>query len=192
MGSRRCAPECDCRRHGNRGGSAKCVPNCTCSKHDLPPRGPMPQERKEKIAVALLGRKNGPPSQATRDKISAALTGTKHSAEFVEKCRQRQLGTGAGFYYDYGYRFLTQQQGHPLANTEGIVAEHRKVLYDLLGPGPHPCHWVKCGELALEWGGGSGINVDHLNGIKDDNRPENLVPSCRSCNRVGRRLGRGI
>ena len=81
---------------------------------------------------------------------------------------------------------------HPLADIRGNAYAHRIILFDHIGPGEHPCHW--CGD-AVEWGTQVGhprnLNVDHINEDKGDNRPENLVPSCPSCN-VGRSLlGRG-
>lgn len=80
------------------------------------------------------------------------------------------------------YRLL-YLPGHPLANPRhSRVYEHRAVLYDTIGPGPHPCRW--CGVM-LDWLPGVdplAIHADHLNGYGDDNRPENLVPSCRNCN----------
>jgi hypothetical protein len=72
---------------------------------------------------------------------------------------------------------------HPLANANGKVYRHRAALYDLIGPGSHACHW--CG-MTVRWdrtrGDADCLNVDHLNGLGDDNRPENLVPSCPACN----------
>jgi len=56
--------------------------------------------------------------------------------------------------------------------------EHRKVMYDMLGPGPQTCFW--CG-VTLEW---PEAVVDHLNEDKQDNRPENLVVACNNCNRA--------
>lgn len=79
----------------------------------------------------------------------------------------------------YRSRYLPD---HPLAGKNGNVYEHRAVLYDKLGQGPHPCHWC---DTELDWlpkGTPGALQVDHLNGIGDDNRPENLVPSCASCN----------
>jgi hypothetical protein len=84
-----------------------------------------------------------------------------------------------GFSYNQGYRNLSGQLDHPLYKGE-VVAEHRIVLYNSIGPGPHECHWG-CGKV-LEWGGREGIQADHLNRDKLDNRPENLVPSCLVCN----------
>ena len=75
--------------------------------------------------------------------------------------------------------------GHPLAQRDHRVLEHRKVLYDSLGPGPHPCYW--CGAM-LTWHQrprcDDAIVVDHLNEVKTDNRFENLVISCNRCNRA--------
>lgn len=49
------------------------------------------------------------------------------------------------------------EPSHPLANRDGYVLEHRKVVHD-------------AGVVIPP-----GTNVHHRNGIKDDNRLENLV-----------------
>lgn len=77
-----------------------------------------------------------------------------------------------------GYVMLSGQTEHPLARS-GDLLEHRKVLFDKLGPGEHPCHWC---QKSLVWGGVSGICADHLNDDRQDNDPDNLVPSCVHCN----------
>lgn len=76
--------------------------------------------------------------------------------------------------------------GHVLAGVNGYVAEHRAVLFDKIGYGPHLCHW--CGK-GIRWTsrlvgtGHDGMLVaDHVNVDGFDNRPENLVPSCQGCN----------
>lgn len=74
--------------------------------------------------------------------------------------------------------------GHPLAPPSEVVAECRLVLYDKIGPGPHPCEW--CGE-AVDWKPGEWTNpnalvADHLDWDVHNNDPANLVPSCRQCN----------
>ena len=79
---------------------------------------------------------------------------------------------------------LQRSVGHPLAPASGIVATARIVLYDKIGPGPHPCHW--CGEQ-IEWKVGAGpvrgaILADHLNFDRTDDSPGNLVPACSACN----------
>ena len=87
-----------------------------------------------------------------------------------------------GFCYLRGYKYLTGMQDHPLAvGRSGQVSEHRVVLYGAIGPGPHSCHWG-CGKI-LEWGGHTGIQADHIDGVKTNNDPANLVPACISCNR---------
>jgi len=65
---------------------------------------------------------------------------------------------------------------HPLA-SRGRVYEHRMVFADAHGTGEHGCHW--CGQV-LRW---PQVQVDHLNGVRDDNRLGNLVASCGPCNR---------
>ncbi|TKT03424.1 HNH endonuclease [Streptomyces lasalocidi] len=76
---------------------------------------------------------------------------------------------------------------HPIATPSGITPYHRVVLFDKIGPGEHECHW--CGK-SVSWAirfqddYERGLVVDHVNGIKNDNRPENLVPSCQRCNTV--------
>lgn len=56
-----------------------------------------------------------------------------------------------------GYVILGGLYEHPNANKRGQVLEHVKVMGDILGRPIRP-----------------GENVHHINGIKDDNRPENL------------------
>lgn len=81
-----------------------------------------------------------------------------------------------------GYITLSRP-GHPLASKLHTVFEHRFVLYEKIGPGRHNCHW--CG-LDIEWVRGrnsrGAIVADHLDGDKESNDPENLVPACHPCN----------
>jgi hypothetical protein len=84
---------------------------------------------------------------------------------------------------DMKYR-MTTAPDHPIAPPGGVVAVARVMLYDKLGPGPHPCHW--CG-LALRWvcdgtRPADALFVDHLDFDARNDVPENLVPSCHVCN----------
>lgn len=81
-----------------------------------------------------------------------------------------------GHVNDKGYRVLLRP-GHPLARAEGKVYEHRLVLYAVLGPDDQPCHW--CNRM-VSWD--STLEVDHLDGNKMNNTPENLAACCHACN----------
>jgi len=72
---------------------------------------------------------------------------------------------------------------HPLAGANGKAYVHRLVLHSLLGPGAHACHW--CSKTVVwetDARDPAQLQADHLNGRRDDNRPENLVASCKPCN----------
>lgn len=82
-----------------------------------------------------------------------------------------------------GYRVITRP-GHPLATANGQVLEHRVVLFDVIGPGVHPCH--VCG-MEVRWEASypaepDGLVVDHLDFDRSNNVAENLRPACAPCN----------
>lgn len=77
---------------------------------------------------------------------------------------------------------LRHLPSHPLASKNGNVYVHRQVLYDLIGNGPHTCHW--CGT-EVHWakrGQPNALIVDHLDGDGSNNDPHNLAPTCNGCN----------
>ncbi len=82
-----------------------------------------------------------------------------------------------------GRRYVSRHlPTHPLAPPSGRIWVHRIVLFDVIGLGPHPCHWC---ATEVHWIPGIGqarLDVDHLDGFGDHNDPENLVPSCGPCN----------
>ena len=158
----KCEPDCTCKRHSHPGGSSKCKPGCTCDRHKAKgKKNPHPEGCQCGVHKTITAEE-----KAERGRlISEAKRGNNHSGGFVSR----------------GYFVLLLQKNHPLAAPDGKLYEHRKVLYDKIGPGPHLCHWG-CGKL-LDWGGKQGICADHLDGDRLNNTPENIVPSCMSCNR---------
>jgi hypothetical protein len=75
-----------------------------------------------------------------------------------------------------GYRKVIAEPGHPLTDKSNRVYEHRLVLFNRIGEGPHRCHWC---NTAIGW---SDLHADHLNARRDDNRPENIAAACGPCN----------
>lgn len=161
----------------------------------------MPKETKDKIGQSnrafwernpdrrtqLSEEKKGVSmSDEAKRKMSEAQTGRKFSERHRRLLSEKHSGKfhgeeAKGYTYNKdGYRCLTGMQSHPLANS-GLLLEHRKVLWDKIGPGPHACHWG-CGRV-LDWGGQAGLHGDHVDGDKLNNTAENIVPSCLSCNR---------
>src|SRR4030067_38775 len=74
---------------------------------------------------------------------------------------------------------------HPLAGKTGLVSAARAILFDAIGIEPHPCYW--CGKLVAWHIGEKGNLADALIADHRDNNPlndspENIIPSCGSCN----------
>lgn len=74
---------------------------------------------------------------------------------------------------------MTRIPGHPLTINRQPQPVHRYVLYDKIGPDPHPCHW--CGKTVY-WDKNPKLLTDYLDYDKQNNDPENLVPACMGCN----------
>jgi hypothetical protein len=96
---------------------------------------------------------------------------------------RRRAEQGTGELRKDGYRAITAH-GHPLADSRGRVLEHRRVLFDEIGIGPHAC--FHCGA-PVNWGrsiwSDSGcLVVDHLDRDRSNNDPANLVAACNPCN----------
>ncbi|MCW2767545.1 MAG: hypothetical protein JWO11_3504 [Nocardioides sp.] len=91
--------------------------------------------------------------------------------------------------YNARYRMVTIAANHPLATKRGNrIPEHRLVLWDAIGAGPHVCH--KCGTR-VTWITGvrtakGALVVDHLDRDTHNNAPSNLAPSCHGCNILNR------
>lgn len=84
-----------------------------------------------------------------------------------------------------GYK-MVRRPGHPVARKDGWALEHRVVLFDAIGEGPHPCHWC---SKPLRWTGSlhrdsDFLVVDHLDDDRRNNDRSNLAPSCSPCNTV--------
>lgn len=105
-------------------------------------------------------------------------------------CYYRHRRTGTYERKAHTYRGITSHgyvsvanSTHPMATTQGKVYEHRMVLYDAIGPGPHPCHW--CGDM-VNWikqvCSKGALVPDHLDGNKANNALTNLVAACNRCN----------
>jgi 5-methylcytosine-specific restriction endonuclease McrA len=87
-------------------------------------------------------------------------------------------------YENRGYQSV-MCNGHPLAHANGVVAEHRKVVYDHYGENLPDCEL--CGEI-VKW---ETCHIDHIDCNPRNNSLENLRPVCRGCN-TGRTPRKGV
>lgn len=87
-----------------------------------------------------------------------------------------KVGKGRNRYVMPDGYIHVRRPGHPLANKNGLVSEHRAIVYDDLGPGPMNCEL--CG-VEVTW---SNVHIDHIDNSTDNNVRANLRPTCNSCN----------
>lgn len=114
--------------------------------------------------------------KGSRDKISQSIKSLWEDPEYRDRVSAAQRRAEADHYTTKQGYVMLRYQNHPLASQFGEVLEHRKVLYDSIGPGEHCCHWC---QKTLAW---NEIHVDHLDDDKQNNDPSNLAPSCFKCN----------
>ena len=127
---------------------------------------PQSEETKRKISQANKGRR--PSAEQRRQqsetrkrlfaegKLKIPWAGTQGQVTWNKKGPESTSWKGGRQVDKNGYIWLRIPE-HPNANSSGMVAEHRKVMAEHLG---RPLQ--------------AGENVHHKNGIKDDNRLENL------------------
>lgn len=86
--------------------------------------------------------------------------------------------------FSSAYQIRAFCHDHPLSYVGGQVAEHRRVLFDSIGPGAHPCHWCQTEVTwqVKQYNRRGNLVVDHVDGDRWNNALENLVPSCGRCN----------
>lgn len=93
-----------------------------------------------------------------------------------------KVGKGKERYTNLNGYVWARRPGHPLAGKNGLVSEHRAVVYDDVGPGSMQCELCGC---FVTW---ATVHIDHIDDVRDNNARENLRPTCRACNT---RRGRG-
>lgn len=193
---RKCESGCGCGRH-----SSETRARISAGKRGKPnphPGRKKSEDERRRISEALKGREKSPETreklrQANLGKVSPRR-GVPRSTEVKAKIAASKLGhevaietrrkigktlRQAGFHLDRkGYIVLSGQHDHPLATSRGLLREHRKVLYDAIGPGEHSCHWC---DGPVRWEDGT-LAPDHLDWNPANNARDNLVQSCYPCN----------
>lgn len=95
--------------------------------------------------------------------------GERKSRETGASRQQRVTMPGKGYQRLY-------EPGHPLADSQGYVGEHRKVLYAKHGDTLPACEI--CGD-AITW---ATVHPDHIDRDVKNNASDNIRALCRGCN----------
>jgi hypothetical protein len=74
-----------------------------------------------------------------------------------------------------GY-YSIRRVGHPLADSVGMVREHRYVYFENNNKNPGSCEMCKA---KIDW---KTLHIDHIDSNRKNNSPENLRALCRACN----------
>ena len=101
------------------------------------------------------------------DSIETVLEKKKRETGITRQPRVTMPGKGYQRLYD---------PAHPLADTQGYVSEHRKIVYARYGDVLPGCEL--CG-VAVNW---ETVHIDHIDRDVKNNAPDNLRPLCRNCN----------
>jgi HNH endonuclease/NUMOD3 motif len=143
--ARRVAGMQEARRQGRRGGWPK------GQKHS--------EETKAKISLAhrALYQEHPKPAPRVRHPAVCPRCGKDFITQNVTQVHCSMECSRKGFYKTKAGYVLVYRPGHPNALSNGFILEHRLVMEEKLG---RPL-------LRTE-------TVNHINGVKDDNRPENL------------------
>lgn len=83
-----------------------------------------------------------------------------------------------GFYQHAGGYKVLMIPGHPLAQNDGSIFEHRVVVFGLVGWNIPPCSF--CGADS-DWFSRK-THIDHIDKDRSNNAPENLRVLCNPCN----------
>lgn len=131
---------------------------CNKGQHDVPVDGFAKNQYTCKSCRAIWFNRNNYNLGKTCERCGVPIVNKSQYGlcliHWGEAARGRKPGRTINFQ---GYALLTGRYDHPNANKRGQVLEHVAVMAGIIG---RPL--VK------------GENVHHINGVRDDNRPENL------------------